>query len=359
MKKKTPKYVQLAEWIKERISEEGLEKGKRFYTEHSLSEMYGVSRQTVRQAINLLISEQILESRQGSGTYISAPMNSNKQSTKTIGVIITYFDEYIFPSIINGIESVISSNGYNMQLASTRNDVENEARSLRSMLDAGVDAFIIEPTRSALPNGNKYLYDEISNRNIPLIFLNSYYPEMDFPHVALDDVKAGYLAVKHLIDNGHRNIALCLKSDDIQGHLRYRGATAAANDSNITISMENVLWFTTEDINYLEEDSSRILRYLKGCTALFCYNDQIAAKLLKLLKEKGYNLPEDYSIISIDDEKQAAACSPPLTTIAHPKELVGIEITKSIFRLISGKKCDTSIDFEPELIIRDSVKRIL
>jgi len=359
MKKKTPKYVQLAGMLKERISEEGLEKGDKFYTEHSLSQMYCVSRQSVRNAINLLINEQILESRQGSGTYITNPLHTKKHSSKIIGVIVTYFNEYIFPSIINGIESVISSNGYNMQLASTRNDVENEARALRLMLDAGVDALIIEPTKSALPNGNKYLYDEISNKNIPLIFLNSYYPEMDFLHVSLDDEKTGYLATKYLIDNGHNKIALCLKSDDIQGHLRYRGAIAASIDCNITIAMENILWFTTEDIKYFEEDSNRILRYLKNCTALFCYNDQIAASVLKILQEKGYNLPEDYSIISIDDEKQAVACSPPLTTIAHPKELVGIEIAKLIFRLISGEKCDTSIDFEPKLVVRSSVKKIL
>ena len=359
MKKKEPKYVQLAESIKEKIFQEGLEKGDKFYTEHALSQMYSVSRQTVRHAINLLVSQQILESRQGSGTYISNPMYSKKDSSKTIGVIITYFDEYIFPSIINGIESVISSNGYNMQLASTRNDVENEARALRAMLDAGVDAFIIEPTKSALPNRNKYLYDEISNKNIPLIFLNSYYPEMDFPHIALDDVKAGYLATKYLIDNGHSKISLCLKSDDIQGHLRYKGAIAAANDNNIIILKENVLWFTTEDIKYLEEDSNRILRYLKNCTSIFCYNDQISSKILNILKINGYNIPEDYSIISIDDGKQALASSPSLTTIAHPKELVGIKIAKSIFRLISGKKNNINFNFEPKLVIRNSVKRII
>lgn len=360
MKKKAPKYVQLAEWIKERIAEEGLERGEKFYTEHALAEMYNVSRQTVRKAIDLLVSEKILESKQGSGTYISSPMYTKKNSSKIIGVIVTYFDEYIFPSIINGIEKVISSNGYHMQLASTRNDVENEARALRSMIDAGVDAFIIEPTKSALPmpKENKKLYDDISNKNIPLIFLNSFYPGMDFPHVALDDVKAGYLAAKCLIDNGHKKIALCLKSDDIQGHLRYKGAICAANDNNITISMKNVLWFTTEDIKYLEDDSNRILRFLKNSTALFCYNDQIAAKIFLILKEKGYNLPEDYSIISIDDDKQAVSCNPSLTTIVHPKERIGIEIAKSIFRLISGEKNYASIDFEPKLVMRDSVKKI-
>lgn len=359
MKKKAPKYIQLAGLIKEKISEEGLVRGQKFYTEQSLSQMYSLSRQTVRKAINLLINEQILESRQGSGTYISSPTHIKKRSSKVIGVIVTYFDEYIFPSIINGIESVISSNGYNMQLACTRNDVENEARALRSMLDAEVDAFIIEPTKSALPNANKDLYDEIFKNNIPLLFLNSYYHEMNFSYVALNDEKAGYLATKYLIDNGHRKIALCLKSDDIQGHLRYKGAITAANDSNITISVENVFWYTTEDIKYLEEDSNRIIRYLKNCTALFCYNDQIAAKVIKILNDKNFSLPEDCSIISIDDEKHAVACSPALTTIAHPKKLLGIEISKAIIRLLSGEKCDNNILFEPELVVRNSVKKIL
>lgn len=359
IKKNIPKYVQLSESFKDNILANGLEPGDKFYTEHSLSQMYNVSRQTVRNAISLLINEQILESRQGSGTYIAAPVYSKNYLSKTIGVIITYFDQYIFPSIINGIESIISGNGYNMQLASTRNDIDNEARALRAMIDAGVDAFIIEPTKSALPNGNKYLYDEISSKNIPLIFMNSYYPKMNFPYVALDDGKAGYMATKHLIDCGHTKIALCLKSDDIQGHLRYRGAMEAAKDNNITISSEHVFWFSTEDIKYLEEDNNRILRYLKNCTAIFCYNDQIAGKLFTILNEKGYNIPEDYSIISIDDEKQATAYSPNLTTIVHPKKLLGIKIATSVFKILAGEKCNDNIYFEPELIIRDSVKAIL
>jgi GntR family transcriptional regulator of arabinose operon len=358
MKKKAPKYIQLAEWIKEKIEEDGLEKGEKFYTEHALSQMFSVSRQTVRQAINVLINEEILESRQGSGTFISTPKYVKKSSSKTIGVILTYFDEYIFPSIINGIESVINTKGYSMQLACTRNDAENEARALRMMLDNDVDGFIIEPTKSALPNSNKDLYKEISEKNIPLVFLNSYYPEINFPHVALDDFKAGYVATKCLLDYGHRKIALALKSDDIQGHLRYSGAVAAANENDITILTENTFWFTTEDIKYLEEDSNRILRYINNCTGVFCYNDQMAATLIKILKEKGFSLPEDCSIISVDDAKQAIACYPKLTTVAHPKKILGIEIAQLIFRLISGEVLEDDIIFEPELIIRDSVKRV-
>ena len=162
MKNGTPKYVQLAEWIKLKIRQDGLEKGDKFYTEHALAERFSVSRQTVRQAINVLINEGVLESRQGSGTYIASPMRSHRNASKTIGVIVTYFDEYIFPSIINGIESVISEKGYTMLVACTRNDNEKEAAALRNMIDSNVDGLIVEPTKSALPNGNIDIYREIA-----------------------------------------------------------------------------------------------------------------------------------------------------------------------------------------------------
>lgn len=355
VKKGTPKYVQLADWIKQKIREDGLEKGDKFYTEHALSDLFSVSRQTVRQAINMLINEGVLESRQGSGTYIASQTVSKKVSSKTIGVIVTYFDEYIFPSIINGIESVISEKGYTMHMACTRNDQDSEARALRSMMENEVDGFIIEPTKSALPNNNINIYKEIAEKDIPLIFINSYYPELRFPYISLDDVEAAKMAVDNLIKNGHTKIALALKSDDIQGHLRYRGAIERAAESDIRISRENTFWFTTEDIKYLEEDAGRLMRYIGDCTAIMCYNDQTAATVLKILKECGKKVPEDISVISIDDANQATACTPQLTTVAHPKKLMGSVAARSLFRLISGEKYDATLKFAPQLIERGSV----
>lgn len=358
MKKETPKYVQLAEWIRQKIREDGLEKGDRFYTEHAITEIFGVSRQTVRQAINILINEGVLESRQGSGTYIAAPMSVKKVASKTIGVIVTYFDEYIFPSIINGIESVISERGYTMQVACTRNDNEKEATALRMMINNNIDGLIVEPTKSALPNGNIEIYKEIAQKEIPLIFLNSCYPDMDFPFVSLDDVKAGSIAAECLIEYGHKKIAMALKSDDIQGHLRYRGAMETAAMKGVQISKENTFWFTTEDIKYLEDDSSRFMRYVDDCTAVICYNDQTAASVLKILKSQNKRVPEDISVMGIDDARQATASTPQLTTVAHPKKLMGTVIAHSLFDLIEGGNKNITYKFTPKLIIRDSVKKL-
>lgn len=359
MRKKTPKYVQLAETLKNKIAYENYIAGQKFVTEQEISKIYDISRQTVRNAINILVSENILVRKQGSGTYISTVTNTKKTLSKTIGVVLTYFDGYIFPSLINSIESVISSNGYHMQLACTRNNTENEARILVSMLDANVEALIIEPTRSALPNLNKDIYEKFRRKNILVIFLNAYYPDFSFPYITMDDIHAGFLAVEFLIKNGHTKIAMCLKSDDIQGHLRYKGALLACKINNITILSENIFWFATDDVDYFGEDYLRFLRYIKNCTAIFCYNDNIATIVFSILEKLDIKIPNDYSVISIDDAPQASNTQPKLTTVAHPKELIGTKVAQDTINLLKNSTIDyENFFFKPNLVIRDSVKNL-
>lgn len=355
MNSNEPKYIILANWIKEKIYKDNLSQGDKFYTENELANMFKVSRQTVRQAISILVRERILEGRQGSGTYITDRKITKKSNSKTIGVITTYFDDYIFPSIINGIETVLSQNGYSMQLACTNNNIENESRALATMLDNNVDGFIIEPTKSALPNSNKKWYDEIERREIPVLQFNAYYNEVNLPYVALDDVEAGKMAAKNLIDAGHTKIAAALKSDDIQGHLRYKGVISALSEAGLGILSENVLWYTTEDIKYMGEDAIRLSRYINGCTALVCYNDKIASIILTLLKEKGISVPRDLSIVSIDNSNLAQVCEPQLTSVVHPKKQLGITVAENILKLLDDPEFDANFKFAPTIVERKSV----
>ena len=77
-----------------------------------------------------------------------------------------------------------------------------------------MDGIIAEPTKSGLPNPNLDLYRQIMEQGIPVIFINSYYPELKAPHVSLDDKMAGKMATKYLIQCGHREIAAIFKADD-------------------------------------------------------------------------------------------------------------------------------------------------
>ena len=99
MEKKMPKYLELVNWIKEQIKEEKLLPGQKMYSENELSDMFGLSRQTVRHAISVLEQEKVLRRVRGSGTYINeAPGESNRTR---IALIMTYLDGYIFPRTIH------------------------------------------------------------------------------------------------------------------------------------------------------------------------------------------------------------------------------------------------------------------
>lgn len=356
-KQETPKYTVLANWIRSQLDGGKLKCGDKLYSENELSTMFGISRQTVRQAVGLLEQEHIVERKRGSGTFILGATRATHKRTMNIGVISTYLDDYIFPSIIKGIETVLTANGYSMQLAFTHNRVENETRALRTMLEKEVDGIIVEPTQSGLPNPNKALYDEIYRQKLPLLFFNAYYPATPFAHVAIDDTAAGCLATQCLIDAGHQRIAGMFQSDNLQGHLRYAGYLEALRDAGLQSEAEPVLWYATQDMQDIVQEPRRILRRLAGCTGLVCYNDQLAVGMVALLKQNGVQVPQNLSVCSIDNSDLAALCEVPLTSVCHPKELLGETAANNIIRLIADGRFDATVDFAPEVVRRGSIIR--
>ena len=164
MEKNLPKYAILANAIREQIASGAFQAGDRLASENELSEKYGFSRQTVRQALGTLEREGILVRRRGSGTYIARGISSSAKSG-TIGVITTYISDYIFPVITRGIEEVLSAHGYRLTLGVTKNRVETERQILQSMLENGVDGLIVEGTKTALPNPNISLYQKLESSN--------------------------------------------------------------------------------------------------------------------------------------------------------------------------------------------------
>lgn len=350
-----PKYMTLVNWIKQQVIEGGLDYGDKFYSENELVSMFALSRQTVRQAVGILEQEHVVERRRGSGTYVIYGGTRRRDKTMNIGVISTYLDDYIFTSIISGIENELTASGYSMQLAFTHNRVENETRALRNMLDKCVDGIIVEPTKSGLPNPNSELYRSISEQGIPLLFFNAYYPSLPYPHVTLDDRKAGELATRHLLEAGHRRIAGIFQADDLQGHLRYAGYVDALQQYSVDVRSQNILWYTTEDIKYIGEDFHRVRRILKDCTALVSYNDQIAYTVCRELHKAGVNLPSELSIVSVDNSDLAEHCEVPLTSVAHPMKKLGTTAARNMIKLIADQGFDATVDFEPKLVERSSV----
>jgi GntR family transcriptional regulator of arabinose operon len=354
----TYKYLSIVGWAKDTIEEKSLSAGDRFFSELELCEIHGVSRQTVRQALAVLERQGVLFKKRGSGTYIKSAWKSQRKPNAIVGVISTYFSDYIFPSIVTSIERVLTKNDMLMQLAITHNMVSEETRTLQTMLSQNVSGLIVEPSKSALPNPNIALYDEIRSRGIPLVFFNAKYPWSNFPCVAMDDVAAGYIATKHLISTGHRKISGIFACDDIQGHKRYQGFLRSFDESEKRDAEQRVFWYSTnERAEMFTLAQERLSTLLEESTAVVCYNDSLAVNLLEFCKARGYSVPDDISIMGIDDSKLASVCEPPLTTVRHPQQQLGEAAASALITMLEDPAANAKDNlFTPRLVERLSTK---
>lgn len=361
--KEMAKYRQVTEWIQNRLASGELVSGDKLESENEISAFFGISRQTVRHALKLLVQEGILESRQGSGTYIRDPQAQEEvrqELSKTVTIISTYVDGYIFPRILQAMGKTLEQNGYSVNILFTNNRLETERRLLIRILEENSrNPLIVEPVMSGLPNPNLKYYRRLRSRGIPILFFHSYYPELDIPHVSMDDERAGRMVAEYLIARGHTRIGGIFKTDDGQGRRRYKGYLKALLGAGIEVREDQICWIDTEEMKEFPVVSSRIRQRLAHCTACVCYNDEVAHVLTGAAEQMHIRIPEDLSLISFDDSDIARRNAVPLTSVAHPMEVLGSRTAENMLRLIEDKNFNATYEFPPEIRERSSVGPLL
>ena len=359
MKDKAPKYQEISDWLREGISNGRCRPGDRLTSEPSLCEKFGVSRQTVRSAIAILEKEGLVVRRQGSGTYVSHFLSG--AGRKKISLLFTYADDYIFPAIISGVEEVLSKQGHRMSLSLTHNKVENERSQLLSLLGDNIDGLLVEAVKSALPNPNLDLYSELAARGVPILFLNACHNRLNPNYILNSDEAGGRLAARHLIENGHKKIGGIFKHDDLQGAYRYKGFATELYAQNLHLHENHILWYSTETLGQLffPEKPDFLLDRLKGATAVVCYNDQVAVRFIQACTRAGINIPDDFSVVSFDNSNLCGIASVPLTSITHPGPEMGRLAAQTLLKMIHTPKQEIHHVYQPELVVRASVRNIL
>lgn len=356
MEDRQTKYGDLIHYLENLIAEGKLNAGDRLPSENELTERFGISRQTVRKAIGLLEEQGTVRRVRGSGTYVSFDRRENLERRNRIAVMTTYVESYIFPKTIQGIEKILFERGYSVQISFTNNTLEREKNVLTDLINRDdVAGIIVEGTKSGLPNPNLYLYRQLMNRKIPIVFINTFYPELAVPHVSLNDVKAAETAVNYLIGKGHENIGAILKLDDGQGRLRYLGYLKAMEAAGLPVTDSRLVWIDTDESKQLNYCRDKILNRVEECSALFCYNDQIAFQLIRMLGERGIRVPEDVSVISVDDSDLALHSEVQITSLPHPKEKLGAKAAEVLLDMIEGKKSANTVEFDTRVVERQSV----
>ncbi|MCD8329143.1 MAG: substrate-binding domain-containing protein, partial [Lachnospiraceae bacterium] len=116
-----------------------------------------------------------------------------------------------------------------------------------------------------------------------------------------------------------------------------------------------IVWLDSYEANQLSLCVDCFWNRLEPCTALLCYNDQVAFQLIQLLTERGVRVPEEMSMISIDDADLAKLSRVPITSLPHPKERLGAKTAQQLLRMIRGRSKDITYEFETRVVERSSV----
>lgn len=344
------KYSQISAWIRSQIKSGAFQAGDKIPTELELAEQFKISRDTVRAGISHLERDGLLTRKKGSGTYVTAAdtsCNFLRSKSRKILVIMAETENYIFPSIINGINQELSKYGYSAAVQFTSGHFQTERHLLKHVLEGDYAGAIIEPVKSGLPNMNLDLYQKLACCK-PAVLLHA---RFDLPHLSFvtsDDKESGYQLTRYLIEQGHRDIAYFCKLDEQPGHARYQGYLRAFMETGTKLVEDNILCFVSEDLPYLfgHPINPRTLNVLKRCSAVICHDDRLACKLHSFCIQQHINV----AIAGFDNSTVAKSIC--CATIAHPQEALGKAAASSLLQKIEAPALDTSVIFPPELVVR-------
>jgi LacI family transcriptional regulator len=282
------------------------------------------------------------------------------KTTGNIGFILTddHFlkTEPFYTMIFLGTEFVSRKHDYYVLLTTINKDFTEEDDLPRFILERSIDGVIIA---GKVPT---VFIRKISKYDIPLVFIDYYPPVGEHCVIMADNIRGGYLATKHLIDLGHKEIAF-VGADVTHPSImdRLTGYKQALESSGIKIKQKNII--TDEDYPGRQNGynaAKHLIETNKKITAIFSCNDAVAIGVMQYCTDTGINIPGDLSLIGFDDVEADLLLNPPLTTVRVPKVELGAEAMNSIVTLISDKSsnCNKKIVVPVELIIRNSTGKI-
>lgn len=271
------------------------------------------------------------------------------QRSQTILVLVPGIGNQFYPEIIEGLEASARENGYSIMLGFTGRDAKHEQNYIELLNNQRSDGLVI------VDDGVRNLVDRGVRLNVPTVQLLETECGSSVASVRIDDQDAACTATRHLIELGHRRIAhVCGRSSSIVAGHRLSGYRKALEQAGIAAEAELVM-----DGAYDFESGVAAIDRMTGLaqppSAVLCANDATALGALWRCRKLGIGIPEELSVVGIDDIASAAVSEPPLTTIRQPRHRLGTTGMSVLIDLIEGRNSqDTDIVLPYELVIRDS-----
>ncbi|MFD1505956.1 LacI family DNA-binding transcriptional regulator [Georgenia yuyongxinii] len=267
--------------------------------------------------------------------------------SKLIGVVVPDVGNPYWASVLRGVETVADEHKLTLVVGSTHQDPDRQRSLLRALERQGVDGLIIAPIVDRPADWRSF-----EARPFGVVALERQQPGSLGAWVSLDNVEGARLAVSHLLDLGHRHIAMVNGPSRVSWCAERReGAMAAIRERGLDPA-EVMTEVVVEDLTVAEGSAAvRPLLEDREISAVMCVNDMLALGALLALKERHLDVPGDVALVGYDDADFAPALNPPLTTVHQPSFAIG---TAAANLLVGARAPGAHVDFEPRLVVRES-----
>ena len=274
----------------------------------------------------------------------------------TIGFVITSIVNPFYPELAKGIEDKAMESGYNIILCSTNYDPRLQDYFIDILRSKGVDGIIFSSVGVNDPHVRR-LVDE----QFPFVLVNRRVldPALDdkIDYVVLDNFAGGYMAADHLLDLGHRRIAVIAGSFSAStARERIEGTRKALADRDLTLDPELIAECDfSKDKAY--EATGRLLSLKAPPTAIFAQNDFMALGVREAVLERGLSIPSDVALVGFDDIEAASIKGVEITTVNQKKYEMGalaVEILTGKIEHRENGAPAKHVVLKPEIIIRKS-----
>lgn len=277
------------------------------------------------------------------------------KKTTTVGVVIPDISNATYAEVARGIEDIANMYHYNIILCNADKKKEKEIRVINTLLEKQVDGLLFM--------GGTVTEEHIQafkTSSVPIVLCATADENNTMPAVDIDHEKAAFDAVQMLIDKGHRRIGMISGTlqDPALGYARYHGYKNAMEQAGLPAGDE---WVRAG--NYRYESGIEAMKYFLSLkerpTAIFSATDEMAIGAIHAIQDEGLRVPDDISVISVDNSRMASMVRPQLTAVAQPMYDIGAVSMRLLTKLMDKESVEQAKFTLPhEIIQRKTVAQL-
>lgn len=318
-----------------------------------IAETLGISITTVSKAlknypdVSAKTKKKVLELAQTlQYTPNSFAVNLRTRESRTIGLIIPEVVHHFFSNVINGIIAEAEKNGYLVIILQSNESLELEKKQVDLLINKRVDGIIMSLSNES--NDDEHIKD-IIRREIPFVMFDKISKLINCSKVIINDQKAAFEAVEHLISKGCKKIAHIRGPVNPQNSIdRFLGYKKAIEKNNL--NFDSKLVYTCKNVTFDEgkEFAAQIIKDHPDVDGIFVITDLVAVGVIAYFNENSINVPNQIKVIGFSNWFMSQVITPKLSTIDQPSYEMGVNSFNLLLEEINQRK--ELLEFKPKTI---------